>query len=180
VSEGVAEITPEVILEMKAKHPEAEGLPKKPEEPLPAAVLIDGDVVIKQLKSFPKGTAPGADGLRVEHLKNMLVNVPAGVFQDLSAAYTGVINTFISGRVPAVLSVVLCSAPITPLKKAKGGIRPIAVGETWRRLVSKCAMAAVGTAVGRDLSPLQVGVGVKDGAVSAVHAIQAVIRRFGE
>ncbi|MCI97688.1 hypothetical protein A2U01_0118989, partial [Trifolium medium] len=37
----------------------------------------------------------------------------------------------------------VASAPLTPLLKPDEGIRPIAVGTIWRRLVSKVVMKGV-------------------------------------
>ena len=55
-----------------------------------------------------------------------------------------------------------------------GGIRPIWVGYTLRRLAAKCANSHVFTARSNELKPVQVGVGVSGGAEAAVHAV----RRF--
>ena len=54
-------------------------------------------------------------------------------------------------------------------------MRPIAVGETLRRLVAKCMCAALQQAAAARLSPTQVGVGVQGGCEAAVHAVAAAI-----
>ena len=57
------------------------------------------------------------------------------------SAMTRFVNLFLSGKGPPQLAPWLCvAAPLTALQKRNGGIRPIAVGETLRRLVSSCAM----------------------------------------
>jgi hypothetical protein len=53
--------------------------------------------------------------------------------------------------------------------------RPIAVGLTLRRLVSKIAVAAVLPAVSEYLQPHQVGVGVRGGAEGLVHALNRLV-----
>ncbi|MCI90579.1 hypothetical protein A2U01_0111872, partial [Trifolium medium] len=50
---------------------------------------------------------------------------------------------WLGGRCPKSLSEFVASAPLTPLLKPDGGIRSIAVGTIWRRLVSKVAMIGV-------------------------------------
>lgn len=60
------------------------------------------------------------------------------------------------------------------LHKKDGGVRPIAVGYTWRRLVAKCANTYALTKLGTSLLPVQLGVGVSGGCQAAVHAV----RRF--
>ena len=62
------------------------------------------------------------------------------------------------------------------LNKKCGGIRPIAVGLTLRRLASKCANSAVLTRLGPDFSPRQLGLGTPGGCEAAVHST----RRFLE
>ena len=56
------------------------------------------------------------------------------------------------------------------LQKKGGGVRPVAVGCTLRRLVAKVAGCKVMDVVGEILAPRQLGVGVRGGAAAAVHA----------
>ena len=49
-----------------------------------------------------------------------------------------------SGKCPSVLGGYIASAPVTPLVKPWGGIRPITVGTVWWRLVSKVGASVVG------------------------------------
>jgi hypothetical protein len=58
------------------------------------------------------------------------------------------------------------------LQKKSGGIRPIAIGYTWRRLAAKCANRHAITTLGSSLVPLQLGVGASGGCEAAVHATQ--------
>ncbi|PNX79908.1 putative receptor-like kinase plant-like protein [Trifolium pratense] len=47
--------------------------------------------------------------------------------------------------------------------ESDGGIRPIAVGTIWRRLVSKVAMKGVGKNVVKYLNDFQFGIGISGG-----------------
>ena len=51
-----------------------------------------------------------------------------------------------------------------------GGARPIAVGQTWRRVVAKCIGGRVIHSVVGDLALLQLGCGVPLGCEAAAHA----------
>ena len=62
------------------------------------------------------------------------------------------------------------------LEKKSGGIRPIAIGYTWRRIAAKCANAHATAVLAGYLQPLQLGVGTPGGCEAAVHAT----RRFAE
>ena len=64
-------------------------------------------------------------------------------------------------------------ASLCALNKKDGGIRPIAVGSTLRRLVAKTAAKCVQKTAAR-MAPTQLGFGVKQGTEAAVHAA----RRF--
>ncbi|GJZ24741.1 leucine--tRNA ligase, cytoplasmic-like protein, partial [Tanacetum coccineum] len=59
------------------------------------------------------------------------------IFDELVSSITQVVNLFLEGKCPMMLGEYIASAPLTPLVKPGGGIRPIAVGTIWRRLVSK-------------------------------------------
>ena len=69
-------------------------------------------------------------------------------------------------------------ATLIPLKKKDGGIRPIAVGQTLRRLVAKCLSRRVAVTVGADLVPLQLGCGVPLGCEAAAHATRQYLHHM--
>jgi len=61
------------------------------------------------------------------------------------------------------------------LIKNGGGVRLIAVGEVLRRLTSKLASSAVHRTAVEHLSPLQVGVGIKNGTEPVIHAVNNLL-----
>jgi len=81
------------------------------------------------------------------------------VARDLLCVITLVVNLWLGGRCPLSLAEFVASAPLTPLLKSHGEIRPIAVGTIWRRLVSKVAMKGVGKDMAKYLNDFQFGVG---------------------
>ena len=93
------------------------------------------------------------------------------------SAQTGYCNILLNGSVilPPILAPFYCSTPIIPLGKKCGGIRPIAVGEIDRRLVSKIACKAALPTAKAHFEPTQHGVGVEGGAEAIVHAINVLI-----
>ena len=72
-------------------------------------------------------------------------------------------------------STFITSAPVYPLIKNVGGVRPIAVGEVLRRLTPKLASSVVRHAAVEHLSPLQVGVGIKNGTEAIIHAVNNLL-----
>ena len=69
----------------------------------------------------------------------------------------------------------LFGAHLYVLHKKGGGIRPIAVGNTFRRLFSKLSLHSVMNSLRENLLPCQLGVGVRMGCESAVHATRSFI-----
>ena len=99
--------------------------------------------------------------------------------QLLLTRLTEFTNVCLSGRVPLVVRPVFCGASLCALSKKDGGIRPIAVGCTLRRLVAKAACSAVRDRVTESLAPLQLDFGVKQGAEAAAHAARCYINNLG-
>jgi Reverse transcriptase (RNA-dependent DNA polymerase) len=80
---------------------------------------------------------------------------------------------------PRELAPFIAGAPLTALVKRGGGLRPIAIGETIRRLVSKCCCEATSEDAKIYFGPLQVGVSTQGGAEAAVHAARRLAKEFG-
>ena len=85
------------------------------------------------------------------------------------------------GKLPLAHGPFLCGANLTPLKKSDGGVRPVAVGETLRRLAGKTLlMTATARTQVATLTPLQVGVGVQSAAESVAMGTQAMVDHLGQ
>ena len=180
-SNGVASDSHRVLDELREKHPYADK-PTFPIGPLPAALQIeDLDELRKMMRSFPRGSAAGRDGFSSQFFEDLLdCNLPEKSLMFLKAEQT-LVNIFLAGKAPDVISEFVSSAPLIPLNKPDGSIRPIAVGEVHRRLVSKVAAAfAKKKYTTAYLEPLQVGVGTRCGAEALVHSINRNLRLYGE
>eukprot|EP01037_Dinobryon_pediforme_P040851 gene40851-50245_t len=51
--------------------------------------------------------------------------------------FTFFVNLFLADRIPRTLARIVVSGSLVPVLKKDGGIRPIVVGEVFRRLISK-------------------------------------------
>ena len=78
-------------------------------------------------------------------------------------------NVLARGQAPTAVAAYFAGASLAALPTNDGGLRPVAVGETLRRLVGKCLCKEVAEAARDRLAPLQVGVAVPGGAEAAVH-----------
>ena len=76
------------------------------------------------------------------------------------------------GHAPPQARQLLSGASLVALPKPAGGHRPIAVGETLRRVVGKCLAAEAKEDARRHLEPRQLGVGTPAGAETVVHVVR--------
>ena len=158
---------------LQEKHPPAAVDRRPVPRPDPALSLqvTTGDV-LKCLRSFPAGSSAGPDGLRPNHLLDLVNCKESG--DALLLALTSFTNCILAGSCPSVVIPVFFGGRLIALQKKAGGIQPIAIGYTLRRLVAKCTSTFAITKLENSFAPLQVGVGVPGGCEAAVHAT----RRF--
>ncbi|XP_026383543.1 uncharacterized protein LOC113279040 [Papaver somniferum] len=174
-SSGVAPPTPDTLYELQQKHPLAQP-PVIPTEAISApAISMGASDVLLALKSFPKGTSCGRDGLRAQHLLDAMSGASAAIADDLLQSITGVVNLWLAGKCPSILGEFVASAPLTPLLKPGGGLRPIVVGTIWRRLCSKLAANSVCKSLNPYLGNFQYGVGIPCGGVGILHSSNRLI-----
>ena len=169
----VAHCSADVADILRAKHPPAsfdaaEIAAASDFEPL---VLAD-DAVYRAIRSFPAGSSGGPDGFRPQHMVDLIGCKETG--HDLLSLVTSFVNLLLSGKCPPRVVRILFGGRLIALRKKDGGIRPIAVGYYWRRLVAKCANAYGIELLANFFSPSQLGVGVAGGCEAAIHAA----RRF--
>ena len=108
--------------DLQALHP-SEPLPSPCSNPRPPPPISSHQVAMA-LKAM-RQSAAGPSGLRADHL---LLAFKGGVSQNLLA----VLNEICKGTAPCWLA----DAKLFALPKTSGGVRPIAVGETLRRLAA--------------------------------------------
>ena len=91
---------------------------------------------------------------------------------------TNLVNLASRGQLPSFVAPAFCSATLTALNKKKTGIRPIAVGDVIRRLVAKCIAKEAAIEAFELFGSKQLGVVVKGGAESIVHATKITFKRM--
>jgi len=87
---------------------------------------------------------------------------------------TQFVNFLLAGEAPREWAPFLSGARLIPFVKAPSGVRPIAIGDTLRRLASKCANKSIAEDVAKFLSPLQLGVGIPNAIEAISRAVLAV------
>jgi len=85
------------------------------------------------------------------------------------------LSMILAGGVPGKVRPYFFGAKLHAIRKKDGGLRPIAVGLTMRRLASKVANRWATECSMPLLFPRQLGVGVQGGAECVVHAVRAYL-----
>ena len=134
------------------------------------------DSVLKAIHSFKKGAAGGPDGFLPQHLIDMCGEALGEPASKLVNTLVNFLNLIVfPGKVPTEVAEMLYGANLIALGKKDGGIRPIAVGFTLRRLAAKIVMHANKDFCEKEFQPHQVGVGTPKGAEAAVHSLRSYL-----
>jgi hypothetical protein len=132
------------------------------------------------LLSFPRAAAGGPDGLRPQHLQD-IVRVDSGAASLVVGALCTFAKAALGGTLPQRAMPFLASANLIPLRKdgPEGtiNVRPVAVGNTIRRFVGKFAMGTPSVAQCTALlQPNQCGVAVAGACETIACALQSLVQ----
>lgn len=184
-SEGVHQATdPAVLKKLRDLHPEGSPVsdPRLPQRMDAFPNLNDvpwADLVRDAISRFPRSSAAGPSGLRPSHLQACTRKPGRG--EGLIAALARLSRLWLDGNLPREHAPTWCGANLIPLVKKDNGVRPVAVGDTIRRLVGKVLLNTDPVREQVDaLRPIQVGVGARNAAESVALSMQAISRRLGD
>ena len=130
----------------------------------------------KSIYSFHKGSAGGPDGLRPQHLIDMTGEVLGAESEKLLDSLVAFLNQIIfTSKVPPGLCFTFFGSNLMALAKPDGGIQPIAMGMSLRRLGAKCIMLDLNSFRAQEFQPSQLGVSTPKGAECAVHTLRSYL-----
>ena len=112
------------------------------------------------------------------HFKQMASCPDAALEHGFLGALAAVCTMMLRGEMPPEHTPWITGMPLTPLKKPDGGIRPIAVGENLRRIVSSIELSRVMTRARDYLVPFQIGVATKNGSEIIIDATRKWIEKM--
>ena len=139
---------------LRSLHPSAAPPATTPDSaPLGEDFTIDD--VLDALRTFAPGSAGGYSGLMAAHLIGNEGPEHLQMLQSLA----NLCSSFAWGRLPDDACALLASARLIPLGKKDGGVRPIAVGETIRRLAGKMLVARYQSNLAQQFHPFQLCLG---------------------
>lgn len=172
---SIAPASEETLISLRSKHPSPSrylDFPPEPNLDSPFLTVSVADVQ-EALSSFHNGSAAGLDGLRPEHIKELTAASAGDSGQKLLESLTKLCNFLLKGLLNREVCPYLYGASLCAFLKKDGGIRPIAIGSTIRRLVAKLGCRSVKNELASYLQPVQVGFGTPLGCEAAIHATRA-------
>ena len=170
-----------MLRRLEALHPEGDGvilesLPGTVDSGLPGVNEEEVSITstLKAVADFPSGSAAGPSGLRPSCLYDLLKRGPH--VTALTRALASFVSQCAHGLLPPVVAPFLGAATLIPLRKPDGGVRPIAIGETLRRLVGKCLLnCGPLLAQLKAMAPEQCGVGIPGACESIGQGLQDTV-----
>ena len=148
------------------RHPDSDIIDYAP--PSTEPLVVQEPAVEKTIKSFHRGSSAGTMGLRPEHSQAALLARVDNTVKPLNAL-THLVNHLLAGKAPLEVQPYFVGARLCALEKGENDVRPIAAGETIRRLVSKAACNAVKSKASEIFKGLQFGVATPAGAERIIH-----------
>ena len=122
---------------------------------------------VRTLKSAPRGSAGGPGDTTNEHLKIALDD------EDTAVLMHRAVLRLARAEVPEDIADAFMSARMTALVKPNGGIRGIATGTSFRRLVAGCLAGLVGPEVEAACAPYQYAMSTRAGTECVAHLFRA-------
>ena len=170
--------------QLRKLHPQLawifDAAPPKIELPAgtPRPARATEEEVAKEVHKLKDTIAPGLDSLTPDMLKAAIKN------SGNLAALTTLINDIITGNIDSEMRALLTAGRLVPLPKKFTVVDGVATNVQWRpvvcgnilvKIASKIALARVMAALSAHLRSIQRGVGVKGGAESVIHNVQAML-----
>ena len=158
---------PSVVDSLRSLHPQRSSLPVRVPSASPHIAVDEallGKLIASQLKN---GSAGGPSGWTGELVAPLVDD--AECLRGLAALVRDIIN----GELDAHARSLLMASLLIPGAKAGGGVRPIAISESFYKLSTIYAISLVRDSLPGLFEPIQLGVGAKGGSERALHLIQA-------
>ena len=102
------------------------------------SLIVFEPTVPKAINSFPSGSSGGPSLLVPQLYKDLIAKSNGPIGNEFLQNLTSVLNIVLEGKIPVVLRPFFSVLNLSAFGKKDGGVRPIAVGNTLRRMCSKC------------------------------------------
>ena len=127
--------------------------------------------------SFPNGSSTCPNKIVPQIFKDLVSKSNGSAGLNFLKSLTKLINLIGDGKIPGPLRSFFFGAKLIALIKIDGGLRPIAIGNTLRRIASKCAGSKALSERQNFFGNVQVGCGTKRAAEITAHSFRNLIER---
>ena len=161
---------------LQAKHP-SRLLDPSPIATLPSDIkplTATPEDITTALSSFHRGSSGGALGLRPEHLQ-VAVQYHHDARSDPLGTLTKLTSHMLAGKMPHEVQHCFAGGRLCALHKGEGDVRPIAAGETLRRLASKVGCLSAKMKSRTLFKDQQYGVATPAGAERVIHICRRLV-----
>ena len=161
--------TPETRAELQGRRPQVRQslIPQEIVDYQPASPLqLDSNIFTKCLRKAPAGSSPGPGGCTNEMLKVCLDDI------EILELLVSAAEDFARADTPHEVAKSFMLASMTALQKKDGGVRGIATGTSFRRLVAKTLARQFGAVVEATCSPFQFALSTRAGTDCVGHAVR--------
>ena len=130
-SNGLAPSTENTARKLISKHPpRSSALSPSPNVSCESTTL-SRSLLFNSIRQAPRGSGAGPSGCRFEHFEILLKN------EDTADGLFSACSAFAKGILPNVAATLSSSSRLIALPKPNGDVRPIAIGESIRRLTAR-------------------------------------------
>ncbi|CAK9302743.1 unnamed protein product [Gordionus sp. m RMFG-2023] len=158
---------------LKKLHPQA--FPEDLPIPIKSNLIeIGKEELIKTVLSFNKNSAGGIDGFRPSYFQ-FLIN-PKNPYQDSFVNSLIIFSeNILNNDLPSQIHQIIFGARLIAFSKPDGGVRPIAIGSFFRRLLAKIIVERIKSDASKMFQTYQLGFGTKGGCEIATHSLRIYI-----
>ena len=133
----IASFSTDNYQKLLSKHPQRAKFAAPNPEELDGFFVTDFDLH-KAIMSFPNGSAAGPDKIVPQVIKDLVCKSNGSAGLNFLKSLTKLINLIGDGKIPEPLRPFFFGANFIALITIDGALRPIAIGNTLRRIASKC------------------------------------------
>jgi hypothetical protein len=136
-----------------------------------APISVDASQIEAVIRKLPVGSSAGASGWTYAAIKSIFLE-DSETMGTACEIISKLCNAMLSGRIGRG-GWLRSRAVLIP--KKDGSYRPLSIGESWYRLAARAALCSIGSEIGNQLAPSQLGCGISGGCEIAGRTGQLIM-----